>query len=718
MRSAHARWPLFLALALVATMLARHPGAAGTVNITSGSLDMGPRNGPLSLQGDRGFTFESRVSDAGGVFEPTQSCNDAPNRCVPGATVGLHARWVGSDVTGTATLDGVTYSNVGGQSSPNSMSVDFTGSAVLPAMAASATVTAGFAFSGTFFHSSTGGTTVQETLTGSGTATLSLVPNGAFPESWFIERVVYRFAAQPLPTGWLAADVGAVGRPGSSTFTAATPPANSTYTVTGAGADIWGSADAFQFAYRPVAADVEIVARVDSEQNTHTFAKAGVMLRGSLDASSWDVLLDVRPGGGLEFMTRSANGGSTAFMGGGSAAFPIWLKLWRRNTAVLAYVSPDGVSWTQVGPAVAAPTGSALVGLAVTSHDVSATNTATFTNVDVRTLPGGWSRTDIGAVGLTGLAAEERGLFRVAGAGSDIWGVADSFTAVTTTLSGDGRLTALVRGEQNTHPFAKAGIFVSASLLPDATRVILDIRPDGSVEFMARFGSGQAMQFIAGGSVAFPSYVRLARTGDRITGFTSSTGSTWTEVGSVPVTLPATLFGGLAVTSHDPGVLNVASFDNVSVEAAAPPAPSNLLQNPGFEGYVPPALGAPGWISDAFRQTPARSESLEPRSGANNGACRTTTSLDCGIYQDVTAPADGTYTFTIYANASRAGAWVGVNVNGAGVQSAPVEPRGTGIYGSPYVFSFAANAGDVIRVWLYSPASPGSAVIDDGDLRF
>ena len=65
----------------------------------------------------------------------------------------------------------------------------------------------------------------------------------------------------------------------------------------------------------------------------------------------------------------------------------------------------------------------------------------------------------------------------------------------------------------------------------------------------------------------------------------------------------------------------------------------NLLQKPGFEEYTPPALGLPGWVSDTpFRQTDAFSDTNQPYSGANNGACSTTDFLDCGIYQEVTAP--------------------------------------------------------------------------------
>jgi hypothetical protein len=135
-----------------------------------------------------------------------------------------------------------------------------------------------------------------------------------------------------------------------------------------------------------------------------------------------------------------------------------------------------------------------------------------------------------------------------------------------------------------------------------------------------------------------------------------------------------------------------------------------------FEGYAPPALGPPGWISDeGFRQSPAKSETHQPRSGAQNGACWTPVYLDCGIYQEVVAPATGTYTYTVYASADRAGGLVGANVNGLLAASRDVTAAPFGDY-SRYTMTFTAAAGEVIRVWMYSPAWPGYVVIDDASL--
>ena len=87
--------------------------------------------------------------------------------------------------------------------------------------------------------------------------------------------------------------------------------------------------DAFHFMSQPLAANGEVVARVLSIQNSNAYAKAGVMIRGALTAGSAHVLLDVKPGGGVEFMSRNVNGGSTVFIAGVTVAVPVWLRLKR-----------------------------------------------------------------------------------------------------------------------------------------------------------------------------------------------------------------------------------------------------------------------------------------------------------------------------------------------------------------------------------------------------
>ncbi len=519
----------------------------------------------------------------------------------------------------------------------------------------------------------------------------------------------------PPPSPWATADVGAVGIPGVSSFS------NGVFYVAGAGGDIWGTADAFQFVSQPFVGDGTVVARVDGEQITSPFAKAGVMIRQSADPSAAHVVLDVRPGGDVEFMTRSSAGASTTFLASARVASAAWLKLARRGTEVSASVSTDGATWTPLGTATL--DGDALAGLAVTSHDTSVLNQAIVDQLSVTSagaggaLPLTWSQADIGVVGVAGSGSAAGGTFTVSGAGADIWGTADSFHYVYASMTSGGEIDARVVNLQSTDAFAKAGVMVRDSLDQGAPSVILDARPDGTIEFMARTAPGGATAFLGGGFQApLPVSLKLARmdgtANSVVTGsvLDASTGE-WRQVGSVMLPLGPDATAGLAVTSHTTSALNTAVFDTVDVIR-------NLVVDAGFESDTPPSLGSPGWISDnPLRAVAAKSETNQPHGGAQNGACWTTTFADCGMYQEVVAPADGSYTFTAFATADRSGGLVGVNVNGVTAQSLPIDVRPFGDYGaSPYAIAFDARAGDTIRVWMYSPPTPGYVVIDDAAL--
>ena len=319
-----------------------------------------------------------------------------------------------------------------------------------------------------------------------------------------------------------------------------------------------------------------------------------------------------------------------------------------------------------------------------------------------------WQATDVGDVGVHGFATHEdaNDMFFVTGAGSDIWNTADSFFAVTQWLNADLSLTARVVDMENTHPYAKAGIEIGEPS-PSAPRVLLDVKPDGGIELMARTAAGEPMAFLAGASASFPVWLRITRVGDNFQGQFSSDGQTWTTVGSVTVSLPSTIQAGLVVTSHDPAVTNTARFDNVSTVQSPKPT-GNLLVNPGFEESTVPDLG-PGWVSDAERQTPAQTSTAAPHTGSQHAACETTEALDCGIYQDFILPATGTYIFTVYVASDKPDVLIGVNVNGKGTR----RPVSVGDYAPNSVGLQGLRTGDRIRVWIYSPAAPGRVVVDD-----
>src|SRR5690349_11370827 len=73
----------------------------------------------------------------------------------------------------------------------------------------------------------------------------------------------------------------------------------------------------------------------------------------------------------------------------------------------------------------------------------------------------------------------------VSGAGSDIWGTADSFFFMYQPIE-DGEMSVYTRSLDNTDPHAKVGIMFRQTLDAGSVHVILDVQPDGSVEFMTR----------------------------------------------------------------------------------------------------------------------------------------------------------------------------------------------------------------------------------------
>jgi hypothetical protein len=182
-----------------------------------------------------------------------------------------------------------------------------------------------------------------------------------------------------LPAGWSASDVGATGTTGTSTFS------NGVYSVSGAGADVWGSADAFHYAYRTLSGDGSIVARVTSIQNINAWTKAGVMIRNSLSASAAHGFMLVASSAtkGVPYQRRPVDGGATVSSSGSQSTAPRWVKLVRSGSLITGYESPDGVSWTAVGSDTFTMGSTVLVGLAVSSHVTGVNATATFDNVTV-----------------------------------------------------------------------------------------------------------------------------------------------------------------------------------------------------------------------------------------------------------------------------------------------------------------------------------------------
>jgi regulation of enolase protein 1 (concanavalin A-like superfamily) len=183
--------------------------------------------------------------------------------------------------------------------------------------------------------------------------------------------------ASGLPVPWLDQDVGSTGLVGSATY------ANGTFTIKAAGADIWGTTDAFHYVNQQISGDMTIVAKVATLLYTDTWAKGGVMIRETLASNSTNAYMAITPGGGLIFDRRRTTGGTTSQTLGGSGTAPYWVKLVRSGDTFTGYKSTDGTNWTLVGSDTVPMAANVYVGLAVTSHTIKTRNTSTMNNVTV-----------------------------------------------------------------------------------------------------------------------------------------------------------------------------------------------------------------------------------------------------------------------------------------------------------------------------------------------
>jgi len=178
-----------------------------------------------------------------------------------------------------------------------------------------------------------------------------------------------------------------------------------TYTMNASGADIWlvnnVEADEFHFAYKMLTGAGSIIARVDSVENTNDWAKAGVMIRETLDPDSAHAFACVTPANGVASQYRPSTGGTSANFNQTGVAAPYWVKLERSISGLFTVShSANGSNWQQVTGATpqSIPMGANVyVGLALTSHDAALTCQAVFSNITTTgSVTGQWAHQDIG----------------------------------------------------------------------------------------------------------------------------------------------------------------------------------------------------------------------------------------------------------------------------------------------------------------------------------
>jgi alpha-galactosidase len=189
-------------------------------------------------------------------------------------------------------------------------------------------------------------------------------------------NIDYELKTISLP--WQQEDIGATARAGDAGLR------GQTFIITGSGSDVWGNADEFHFVYQEISGDLEIQARVASLTVTDPWAKAGVMIRDTLDANSIHAMMVMSAANGLAFQRRTSTGGSSSHTAGTNTTAPYWVKLTRSGSRITAYESETGTNWTQVGVVTISMPDPVYAGLMVTAHNDGALCEARFENVELR----------------------------------------------------------------------------------------------------------------------------------------------------------------------------------------------------------------------------------------------------------------------------------------------------------------------------------------------
>lgn len=174
------------------------------------------------------------------------------------------------------------------------------------------------------------------------------------------------------------ADIGAISLPGRTEHDAAA----GTYRVTGSGANIWGTEDAFRYVWTKRSGDLHAEAKVEwVGAGVDPHRKAGLMIRSNLTPGSPYADVVLHGDGLVALQYREAQDGPTYEIRS-NVVEANRLRLEREGDYVFFSVAgPDGVLRHAGGNYRIAFPGSYYVGLAVSAHNAAVSETAVFSDV-------------------------------------------------------------------------------------------------------------------------------------------------------------------------------------------------------------------------------------------------------------------------------------------------------------------------------------------------
>lgn len=177
-----------------------------------------------------------------------------------------------------------------------------------------------------------------------------------------------------------------------------------------------------------------------------------------------------------------------------------------------------------------------------------------------------YTPTDIGSPAPAGNTLSVPGGYDVTGGGTDIGGTNDQFQFSCQPRSGDFDLRVRIEALGLSDTWAEAGLMARESLAPGSRFASVMATPTISGSYFQSRSTTNGPTVLRGSfPVNYPgTWLRLQRVGDQFAGYASYDGASWTLLGTASLAMPATLYFGYAVSSHNTNQTTTAAFRELS----------------------------------------------------------------------------------------------------------------------------------------------------------
>ena len=399
------------------------------------------------------------------------------------------------------------------------------------------------------------------------------------------------------PAGFLCQDIRNPA-PGSEVVNG-----DGSWTITAAGAAIHGNSDQFRFVSKNLPGDVQLGANLTQQSTQGLQPQAGIMLRQNSDPQSPFYAILEYPNNNTEnqplpkylvWYRTTFGDQSVQATKVYPAALPRSFMIQRKGNSFSGMVSTDGVNYKLLpGTTQSFVMPNTLMGgVAVDSGISNTTGTATFSNVTTGPItvtptpattpspcPVGWSCNGVANPSPVGDQALAGGVWTVKGSGQQIGKFYDTFHFVNQPIPGDATLTGQVTSQANTAAGAKAGLMFRQNLDPGSPYYAVLVTPGQGITVQWRTTNNLPNRPKVSIPGSAPQFFRISRYTDTqvnpaityYTTYTSADGVNWNVVSgsTVPLQMPGTILGGMAVNSALGGTLGQATFGGVSLTAGA-----------------------------------------------------------------------------------------------------------------------------------------------------